>query len=290
MDCWMVNMGTHVALVIILSTTLCGSWELVSKLIQTKKASISTCRFPSRPCTLPLLSYQNYTFIHLSPLASLYTISLLSACLISPNPFLLGFIEAFISFHIKRTGNISFLWCFPFMAENWRNFRSLYFSFLTVTLACHYWGFLCPPCGSEAPRTQHCWDKGHQLHPLLRIHLFIPASLLIPPFLFIACLVWLGDILTFPLGFLTWPAAETLAMVASDTEIVVSHLHLCLLVSCFVCETIGRQCMWLSSFSSLRERYLTADNAGLELIWPDNSTVDLSDSCNHWVCLVQQIF
>lgn len=51
------------------------------------------------------------------------------------------------------------------------------------------------------------------LSPRLSFSLFIPR------------LAWLGDILTFPVGFLTWPAAETLAMEASDGEIVVFHLH-----------------------------------------------------------------
>lgn len=149
------------------------------------------------------LSNQNYTFIRPPPPASLlHHFALICLPHISKSLFI-GIYRGFYHFSYKKDGEYfpSFFQCCPFTAENWRNFRSLYFSFLTVTLACHYWGFLCPPSGSEAPRTKHWRDKGHQLHPLLLIHLFIPPSLLIPLFLFTPWLAWLGDILTLPVGF-----------------------------------------------------------------------------------------
>lgn len=122
------------------------------------------------------LSNQNYTLIHPPPPAALlHHFALICLPHISKSLFI-GIDRGFYHFSYKKDGEYfpSFLYCCPFTAENWRNLRSLYFSFLTVTLACHYWGFLCPSTGSEAPRTKHRRDKGHQLHPLLLIHLFIP--------------------------------------------------------------------------------------------------------------------
>lgn len=79
--------------------------------MQSQKASNSTRRFPSRPCTLPLFPTKITPLSVLPHLHPYSTISLLSACLISTNPFLLGFIKAFITFHIKRTGSISPPFC-----------------------------------------------------------------------------------------------------------------------------------------------------------------------------------
>lgn len=79
--------------------------------IQSQTPCNSTRRFPSRPCRLPLFLAKITPLSILPHLHPYSTISLLSACLISPNPFLLGFIEAFITFHIKRTGSISPPFC-----------------------------------------------------------------------------------------------------------------------------------------------------------------------------------
>lgn len=94
-----------------------------------------------------ILFHQNYTFIRLSPPASLlHHFTLICLPHISKSLFI-GIYQGFYHFSYKKDGEYFpfFLQCCSFMAENWRNFRSLYFSFLTVTLACHYWGFLCPP-------------------------------------------------------------------------------------------------------------------------------------------------
>lgn len=114
--------------------------------------------------------------LHLYP-ASSTCITLICLLYISKSLFI-GIYQGLYHFSYKKDGEYfpSFLQCCPFMAENWHNFRSLYYSFLTVTLACHYWGFLCPPSGAGAQRTTHYSDKGHQLHPLFLIHPFIPLS------------------------------------------------------------------------------------------------------------------
>lgn len=142
--------------------------------IQIQKPSNSTWRFPSRPCMLPLVPTKITALSVLPHLHPYSTISLLSACLISPNPLLLWFIKAFITFHIKRTMSISPPFAvLPIYGREFAQFPILYCSFLIVTLAYHYWGFFCPPSGSEAQRTKHWRDKGHQLHPLLLIHFVI---------------------------------------------------------------------------------------------------------------------
>lgn len=79
--------------------------------MQSQKTSNSIHRFPSRPCTLLLFPTKITPLSILPHLHPYSTISLLSACLISTNPFLLGFIEAFITFHIKRTRSISPPFC-----------------------------------------------------------------------------------------------------------------------------------------------------------------------------------
>lgn len=72
--------------------------------IQSQKPPNSICRFPSRPCTFPPFPTKITPLSILPHLHACSTILLLSVCLISPNPFLLGFIEAFITFHIKGRG------------------------------------------------------------------------------------------------------------------------------------------------------------------------------------------
>lgn len=123
--------------------------------MQSPKPDTSTCRFPSRPCTFPLFPTK-ITPLSVLPHLHSYSTSFICFLHISKSLFI-GIYQSFYHFSYKKDGEyfLSFSQCCPFMAKNWRNFRSLYYSFLTVTLACHYWGFLCPPTGSEAPRTMH---------------------------------------------------------------------------------------------------------------------------------------
>lgn len=122
----------------------------------------------SRPCipTPPFCSYLLASYLHI--------------------PFYWDLLP-FITFHIKRIESISpiFWQCCPFRAGNIRNFRSLYFSFLTVTLACHYWAFSAIPMDLKLQGPSTGETKGTSCtHFSLSMSLSLPLSSSILFFLF----------------------------------------------------------------------------------------------------------
>lgn len=198
-------------------------------------------------------SYQPKLHLYPSSPTCIPAPPLLSACFISPNPFLLGFIKAFITFHIKRTGEYFPFFFSPMLPIYGRELAQfpislLFFPDSHITMSLlglslpSQWIWSSEDHALEWQRAPAAPTSPHpSLYPCLSAH----PSFSLPSML---GLTWRHP--DIPGRFFCLGRQPRLWDVASDGEIVIFHLHPSLLLACFVWEMICQQYMWLGSFSS----------------------------------------